>query len=300
MASKLRSLGKNRFSLDSKSKDLSFASSNALPQANLGLFNRLQSNLGTPKAPSAKISFDELHIHNQRVRLSISTKTLTKASTSKTMKRHPQDSTQSKLKLTESNESLGLKLKVAELEGVIDDLQRLLTAARCDNSRLMTEKLLAETACKEVYLLLTANTMGANQKAAGRLRQVLKQTTTQANSSSSRLRTYLLLDEEPRLDERIRTKSKTTSNKVSESTQNPQPYTLSPAGGLQPSSKARQFSSPVNSRLATVSKTKPRSRSNSRASSPLSQLSTQEKLDFIKDKTQTLLEAWRRCSHTAI
>jgi hypothetical protein len=300
MASQLRSIGKNRFSLDSKCQDLSDSSSSVLPKDNLALLTRLQSNLGTPKAPSAKTSFTELHIHNQRARrLSISTKTLSKASTSHTIKRYPKESSHTRLKQTESNESLGLRLKVAELEGVIDDLQRLLMEARCDNSRLLTEKLLAETACKDVYLLLTANTMGANQKAVGRLRQVLKQTTTQANSSSSRLRTYLLLDEEPRLDEHIRIKSKTTSNQARGKKQKPQPYTLSPGGGLRPSSRAKQFSSPINSRLATASKTKPRSHSNSRSSSPLSHLSTQEKLEFIKDKTQTLLEAWRRCSRTA-
>jgi hypothetical protein len=274
-----RRSGQGRLSLDSKVLEQSGSKKGIMPKDNPLLFTRLQSYFGSPKAAMLKHS-------------SSSPRTLRTLGDSKSA-RDPNKLSHEvhsfKDRYQDQSETCALQVKVLE---AIETLHQVLNATLTENARLKAERKHIEAACKEVCFLLTANAIAANQKAIGRLRTVLSAPLS-AVSSTSRSTPHLMLDEVPRLDENIRLKSKTSSNRSLGKRPMRSPYHSSPG---EITSKIRRIKSPLNLGLASVRKARPRSRSLGRSPSPLDLMDTQSKLQFIKEKTRALLKSLIRRS----
>jgi hypothetical protein len=248
-----------------------------VPKDNLLLFTRLQSYFGSPKVAMLK-------------QANSSPRTLADSNSARDFKKFSHELHHSfKDRHQEQGDTCALQAKVKEQEQAIARLQQALNASLTENARLKAERKHIESACKEVCFLLTANAVAANQKAIGRLRNVLSAPISTL-SNTSRSTPHLMLDEEPQLDEGIRLKSKTSSNRSLAKRTMRSPYHSSP-GDVKSTSKLGRIKSPLNLGLASVRRAKPSSRSMSRSPSPMDLMDTQSKLQFIKDKTKALLRS---------
>lgn len=284
-------------SLDSKVLEQSGSKRSLLPKENSMLFTRLQSVMPSPKVASIISSTRNIRLRKQIEAISSNSKTMSESRHSLDMKNFKLENYTLKEKskeLTDNSDANCLRGKVKDYEDTINQLQRDLKLVVAENARLKAEKLHIEATCKEVCYLLTTNAVATNQKAIGKLRKAIKDLAP-TFPHSSRSTPYLLLDEEPQLDDGIRLKSKTTSNKVIGKRSIRSPYNASP-GAVRSLSKIRRLRSPSHPCLTGTLKPKSRSCSESRSPSPLDSLDTARKLQFIRDKTMSILQAWRYSS----
>lgn len=295
---RLHSSGSVRLSLDSKTHESSELKKSLRFKERFMLFTQLQGYSASPKATTIASSTRNIQQPKHTKGLSSSSKGISNSRSPREAKRLAKENFTLKEQdkdMSDHSETTTLRNKLAEYEATIEKLQSSLESANAENTRLRTEKQSIEAACKEVCFLLTANAVAANQKAIVRLRRAIKEQ-AKIISHTSRSTPRIVLDEEPRLDEGIRLKSSTTSNQAASKRRISSPYNSSP-GALHKSRKVGGVKSQKNFSGST-SYPLNRSFSECRSDSSLgSNVDIQGKLQYIHDKTKTILKAWSHHSN---